>query len=193
MTGVKRLLNLALVIMSALAIAACGGHDHDDHEHGDSTGATAATGFSAGTFQLYTIEVSDKCLDGGLDLLFQPDGENTEYKLENTTEIPGSADLPADLTVKLQDPFSDMAVKIEADGDNMKVVGAVQEDVVIDADKYGDCNADMTVDLSITIMDDNNLTVAASLSVSDWQGDNCPEAQADPCMVNLTMRGERQN
>jgi len=191
MTFWKQVLSFGLISVSALAIAACGGSD----DGGTTEGGTTEGGevFQAGTFQLYTTEVSDKCLDGGLDLLFQPDGANTEYMLANTTEFPSTADLPADLNVKLQAPFSDMAATVEADGANMKIVGASQENVVIDADKYGDCNADMMIDADITIQDSANIVVAATLSISDWQGDNCPTALSDPCMVTLTMRGERQN
>ncbi|HIA04468.1 MAG TPA: hypothetical protein EYN66_21665, partial [Myxococcales bacterium] len=128
MTFWKQFLGFGLLSVSALAIAACGGSDCGETGGGSTT--VSGEAFQAGTFQLYTTEVSDKCLDGGLGLLFQPEGAGTEYMLANTTEFPGIADLPSDLVVQLEAPFSDMAATVEADGANMKIVGAGQENVV---------------------------------------------------------------
>jgi hypothetical protein len=167
--------------------------DGADTAADDGADGKGDDGFHAGIFQLYTLEVDDKCLDGGLDLLFQPDGPGTEYALANTTEFPGSEDLPAKLTIKLQEPFGDMDVTVEADGDNMKIVGASQTGVYIDEAQYADCTADMVINADITILDGDNITVAANLEISNWQGDTCPTSQGDPCTVTLTMRGERRN
>lgn len=183
----------AVLAVAAVALLACG----DD---GTSTGSDAASGggadLAAGTFQLTTHAVDDACLDGGLDLLFMPQGENAPYDLQFPTEIPAYAALPQTFTIQLQDPFDNMEITLEQDGADRMVVNAGQQtNVVVDADNYGDCNVDMTIDVSMIIIDQDNLDVNASLSITGAEstGDTCPNFNSDPCLVRLTMKGRRVN
>ena len=195
----NRIAKLAVIALASIAFAACG----DDGDNGTDTGpaATTDTGggggvdFAAGTFQLTTHEVSDACLDGALDLLFMPNGSDKPYDLANTTEIPGRADLPKTYDIQLQAPFAAMTVTVEADGGNMKIVGAQQEDVVVDANSYGDCTADMTINANIVVADKDNIDVTATISIAKFESaadQKCPTPKSEPCAVTLTMKGKRQ-
>ena len=160
---------------------------------GETSGAT--TNFPAGVFQLTTYGIQDNCLDGGLEILFMPQGSQTPYDLANTTEFFAYADLPKSYNISLQAPFTDMPVTVEQDGLNkMKVENSLQTDVELDNATYGDCNADMAIDADIVIVDADNLTLSVELEVSDWQssGQTCPTPKTDPCKVTLDMRGVRK-
>lgn len=179
-------IGILMTAVSLVTMAGCGADDETTSE------AAKPEAFQAGNFQLYTKKVDDKCTDNALQVLFQPDAP-AEYKLASTTEFPAHADLPKTITVKLQEPFSSMEAKVESGGDkSMTIADASQTGVEIGDGK--DCKADMTIDVDITIADNSNIDLAATLQVKNWTGDECPELQdpkAESCTVTLTMRGER--
>lgn len=204
--GWKKIL-VALAGVLLFVVAGCGS---DGGSSGGDTGggATADTGggggtadtgggttFTAGTFQLTTHAIVDGCLDGGLDLLFMPNGTAAPYDLAHPTDFYAYGDLPKTYDIQLQDPFRAMTVTVEQDGANrMKIENSTQTDVVVDAANYGDCSADMTVNAGIVIVDNDNLNVTATLSITGWasSGDTCPVFSSDPCTVTLTMTGARR-
>ena len=183
-----------LVLGSALAMACACSSDTDNSATTDTT-STSAT-FSGGIFALETFEVSDTCLDGGLDLVFMPEGTETPYQLAEDNELPSESALPSSQTIKLQSPFDAMTVEITSAGSGaMRIVNAEQKDVVVDDSQWGQCKADMVIDADITVIDDDNVTVAATVTVTTWNDgptadDACPEA-ANACVVTLSMRGSR--
>jgi hypothetical protein len=180
---------------ASLALLAC-----DASSDSSDTGSTASTGgtsFAAGNFQLTTTEANDACLGGGLEILFMPNGANSPYDLANVTEFPAASDLPKTYNITLQAPFSEMEVTVSkgASDNMMQIRNSKQTGVKVDEANYGDCTVDMDIDADITIVDSDNLNVAATISVTNWQGGNdmkCPMAQSDPCEVKLTMTGKRQ-
>ena len=203
----KSALSLALVGLLVFVAAGCGsdgggdGADTGTTPPADTAAATdtgggGTTTFAEGIFQLTTYAIDDGCLDGGLDLLFMPTGTGTPYDLAHTTQFFAYSALPKTYEIQLQDPFSAMNVTVQQDGTaRMKIENSEQVDVVVDDANYGDCNADMTVNAAIVIVDADNLDVTATLSITDWTstGDTCPVvAGGDPCMVTLTMKGVRQ-
>jgi len=196
--------------LAVLAFSAC--EDDSDANGGggggsDTAGGTTDTGgggntdtggggtdFPAGSFQLTTVNVDDDCLDQALAILFQPGGVGTPYDLEYPTEFPDYGELPKTFTMRLQAPFSDMQVTMEAAGaDRMTVTDSVQTDLVVDAANYGDCNVDMRIDADVIIVDTDHITVAATVEVSDWTSatDTCPNVTSDPCTIALDLTGRR--
>ncbi len=183
----KNLIRITIIGVAAFALA-CG----SDDDGGGDDGATGHEGhFMGGTFQLTTHAVDDGC-DAGLDVLFMPNGTDAPYDLQNKTELPAAADLPKTYKIALQEPFTDMEVTVEADGDNMKIAGATQTGILVDKDNYPDCTADMTIDAAITIVDASNVDVNATVKISKFESptDNCiAVGNAAPCTVTLTMKG----
>ena len=179
--------------MSLLTLG-CGSDDGET-----SADAEAASAFEAGSFQLTTHAASDLCLDGGLNILFMPEGQDTPYDLAYPTELPGVADLPTEpYTIKLQEPFTDMVITVVKAGDNMEIADSEQADVLVDEEAYGDCKADMIIAADITIVDNNNVDVAAQITISEISSEadgKCPspptEEMTPPCQVELTMKGRR--
>lgn len=182
---------LFVIFGAALALAACGDDDTTaDAGTGGGTGGTEA--FVGGTFQLTTHAVSDKCLDGGLDLLFMPDGAGTPYDLANKTELPGTADLPSTYKIQLQAPFAamDVTVTAGATAGAMAIKDAKQAAVAVDAAKWPNCKADMTINADITVDGADTVSVNAKISVDKWDGSDCPAADAG-CLITLDMKGAR--
>ena len=162
----------------------------------ETDSANTAVTFSGGIFALETFEVDDTCLDGGLDLVFMPEGTEQPYQLAENNELPAESALPSNQTIKLQSPFDAMTVEITSAGSGaMTIKDAKQQDVVVDDSQWGQCKADMVIDADITVIDDDNVTVAASVTVATWNdgptaGDACPDAK-NACVVTLSMRGSR--
>ena len=152
--------------------------------------------FSGGLFELETYEVNDSCLDGGLDLVFMPNGTNAPYVLAENNELPALDELPSNQTIKLQAPFDSMIVDITA-GENgsMQIRDAAQLGVVVDESQWGQCTADMNINADITVVDDDNVIISATVQVEKWTDgsaapdDECPAS--DSCTVTLGMRGRR--
>jgi hypothetical protein len=159
------------VVGAALALIGCDASSDSAETAADSASASGAE-FTAGTFQLTTTEAKDSCLGGGLETLFMPDGAATLYDLADTTEFPAAADLPKTHNISLQAPFTEMEVTVEkgASDGSMQIRDSVQTDIVVNADSYGDCNVDMSIDPDITVVDNDNINVTATIQVTDWRG-----------------------
>ncbi len=161
-------------------------------------GDTAASGgFKGGKFLLTTYEVKDECLDGGLELLFMPDGKDKPYAVSDTpTELPDQSTLPKTLTVNLKAPFKALDIKLESKAANqMSVKDAKQTGIQVDKTNYGDCVVDMNVNADITAASADALDLAVTIDVSKWTSaadKKCPTPKAEPCKVTLSMKGARQ-
>jgi len=195
----KTMKNMAarVVTMSLFGVAAIGCSDDASSSTATTDGADGTDGtdgttpaFTGGNFQLTTQAVDDECLEGSLSIVFMPEGDAKPYKLANTTELPASDALPASYEISLQAPFTELPVKVEADGSNMKIADANQTDILVDEDQWADCRANMEIDASITIADDDNVDVNATITVTGWNGSTCPVATSG-CTIKLTMTGDR--
>ena len=194
----RRIFRELAVCAVVLTLAGAGCGDSDDGGGGEGEGEAE---FEAGTFQLTTHAVEDGCMDGGLQILFMPGGTDQPYDLANPTEFPAYASLPQSYTVQLQEPFSELAVTLNAAGPKRMVVSdAPQPGVLVDADNYGDCTSDMLIDVDITIVDADNLNATASIevyNVASAADQLCPASLLDNgsgdkrCSVTLTMTGRR--
>lgn len=172
-------------VLTTLLLAACNG------KSGDS-GTFDYTTFKAGNFQFTSYKVDDGCLDGGMGVLFLPEGEGTTQAWKYPIELPSWSDLPATETLHLQDPFYDMDVTIVEGGAGiMSVQGAEQTGVYFDKDNYADCTVDMNIDASVTLHDADNVSGTASMSVSNVNGSTCPTFTEDPCSLTLYFTGTR--
>lgn len=192
----------------AKACACIGGASGAQVCNGDGQGyapcgcGRSSNTLAAGKFQLTTTEVNDKCLDGGLDMLFMPDGKEHPYDFKDTdgspihTEIPAESSLPQTYEIELPQPFENMTIKLESSGTGkMKIRDSKRNAVVIDKKNYGDCAADVALDADIIILDNDDLDIAASIRVTNWKSatDNkCPIVTgSDPCTVSLSLKGTR--
>lgn len=150
--------------------------------------------FQGGDFQLYVQAVEDGCLDGGLQLLFMPDGADHDYALKNKTFLPGFAELPKTYVMKLAAPFTDMGITMSSAGTNaMKVSDGLQKGVLLGVPGSDDCRADMDIGANVTVEGPNAVRLSATVTLDHFQSpsDTCPKMDAVPCTVALTMRGER--
>ncbi len=191
-------LHLLLAAFAALLLPLAGCDDSDGGAEGEGEFE-----FAAGTFQLSTLAVDDGCMDGGLQILFMPNGNDQAYDLAYPTEFPALSDLPKSYTIRLQEPFSDLQVTLQKSGERgMSVQDAPQTAVLVDADNYGDCVADMAIDVDITVVDANNLNATAAIEifeVGSAADQLCPQLLLDNgaggkrCTVTLTMTGRRLN
>ena len=157
----------------------------------EDTSENAEQSFQAGAFQFTNQAVDDQCLDGGFNVLFIPDGTSSDW--QNTVELPSEEELPKSYTIELQEPFSSMAVTVSSGGDGVLVIEeATQEGVLFDEDNYRDCLVDLGIQADINIIDENNITGVATLSVTNSQGETCPQFNSSPCNILLDFTGIRQ-
>lgn len=199
MKGIKRLLMVGLVSLGALCFAACSGSDDDTDDHTDSTDSTGSTDstdstdvgtFAGGTFALKTTGAVDNCLDKALEEVFLPGGQPRDLP---DNEVPAEADLPADLTIKLNAPFAEMPVKVTSAGaGKMKFGDGAQTGVLLDDAQWQGCTVDMDIAADVTLNSDTQIAVSATLTLKNFTGDNCPVVDKDPCTVVLDIAGTKK-
>jgi hypothetical protein len=168
------------------AFVACGDKTEDTSLEGSDE-----TGFESGSFQFTNQSVADQCLDGGFNVLFLPDGSPNDW--QNEIELPNEADLPSSYDIELQAPFSTMGITVSDGGDGVYIIEeALQEGVLFDADNYANCIVDLSVEATINLVDSDNVSGEATLSVVSSSGDTCPTFDAAPCNILLDFTGVRQ-
>jgi hypothetical protein len=145
--------------------------------------------FTSGDFQFSTQAVSDGCLDGGMEVLFMPEGIPTEFA--NPIYIPAVDELPATYEIDLQDPFSEMEVTVTGDEDTRTVTGAVNNNVEFDDDNYPGCLVDSSIDVDLTVDSADELHGTATMHTTSFDEGGCPVVDTDPCDIIATLTGER--
>ena len=136
--------------------------------------------------------VSDGCLDGSLDLLFMPSGTEEPYALSHRTWIPAVTELPQSYEIQLKEPFSNMTITMESNGQNsMKIAGADQGQVELGL-PGGQCAAQMSFSALVTLISATSLHMNTQVVLSEFssKAELCPLLATDPCTVELEMYGE---
>jgi hypothetical protein len=146
--------------------------------------------FASGNFQLTTQDVNDGCLDGGMEVLFMPEGTPNDFA--STIYIPALDELPATYNVDIQDPFNDMEVTVTGDADTRTVTGAENNGVEFDADTYPGCLIDNSIDVDLTIDSADDMHGTATLHANSFDEGSCPVVTDDPCDIVLTLTATRQ-
>ena len=145
--------------------------------------------FESGDFQLTTQDVNDGCLDGGMEVLFMPEGTPSDFA--STIFIPAEDELPLTYTVDIQDPFNDMEVTVTGDADTRTVTGAENNGVEFDADTYPGCLIDNSIDVDLTIDSADEMHGTATLHANSFDEGTCPTVDEDPCDIVLTLTANR--
>jgi hypothetical protein len=174
-----------------IGLAACGGGDETD------TPATFdPADFTSGNFRFYTHAVQDRCLGGALNVLFMPEGPATPRRFQNPIPLYNGRELPRTYEVQLQEPFHAMDVTLTAGANPraMRVRGAQNPGVLLNEDAYGDCTGDLTIDVDLTLIDNDNVNGTADISMSNLVGaqGRCPVLDQDPCHIALTLQARRE-
>jgi hypothetical protein len=169
-----------LLLPIALLAAAC------NPSGGDDT-------FTSGEFAFQTIGVTDACFDGGFDVIFMPDGPNVPRDFGTEIFVPAEDELPSTYTISLQDPFNDMEITVTGAGDSRTVTGAENTGVELDGEAYPGCMVDMSIDISLTIVDADTVDGTAVLNTASFDEENCPAVDSDPCTITLDISGTRAN
>lgn len=182
---------IRISVVGLLLVAACGA----DTAATDALDSPA-TEFAGGDFQLYVRGVTDGCLDGGLQALFMPDGNDQPYALQNVSLIPALADLPQTYVFKLEAPFEGMDITARAalEG-NVELVDGKQDDLLLSLAGSDDCTADMTLNGLVRPQPDGTVVLAVTVVVDDLKSptETCPVLDAVPCQVELDMTGTPAN
>ena len=148
--------------------------------------------FTGGDFQITTTAVSDACYDGAMATVFLPEGDGTTNDWADATYLPGWDELPATYTIALQDPWSDMEVTVEDGGaSNLVIDNASQTGAELDADQWEGCLADASIYVDITVVNSDEVTANAVLTISNLDGDNCEPITGDSCDITLDVVGAR--
>lgn len=195
------MLRLLGPLLTTAALLALGCGDADSTAAPGQTDASTGSDFdpatfTGGDFQLTVVKVDDGCLDGGMDLLFMPEGTAQPYDLANVTYMPGKSQLPHTYQMKLQAPFEDMTMTMtDAGGAQMQVREAVQEAVLLSLPGSSDCTATMTIDADVILLTPDSLTLMATATISALTSptQTCPPLTSEPCAVSMNMTGARLN
>ena len=163
---------LPALLLAALALAGCGGVD--------ASGAPDRPfDFPEGDFQVTTLGIEDRCLDGGLHPLFMPQGTGTPWDWTYPIRLHPPEALPQTYPIRLRDPFGEMTVRAERVGDTEERVRGLQNTgVVLNEDLYGDCVADLDADVAITLYAQDRAAGRGALLMSNPRGaeGRCPDS-----------------
>lgn len=151
--------------------------------------------FAGNAFTMTSIGVNDQCADGSFTTLLLPEGDGSTNEWEYPIEIPSWTDMASGVTyeIQLQEPFNAMEVTVtQGDADGIAdMIGAKQNDVLLNEDLHGDCTVDMTIDATIVLNSDTDVSGTAALSIDDPQGELCPQL-VDGCSVLLDFTGSAE-
>ncbi len=147
--------------------------------------------FASGEFQITTHSVVDECLDGGLNLLFMPEGDETPWGWEFPIELYAESELPRTYDIQLRDPFGAMTVNAVDSGVDLQQMIANKDGVSLGS-QYGDCVANIDSVVEMSLVDSNTAEGLASLSLSNPVGDDCPVDLPPSCSVFLSIEAARQ-
>jgi len=149
--------------------------------------------FESGDFWVQTRSVDDRCLDGGLNLLFMPKGTAEPWPWPFPIAVHRPEELPLTYGIRLREPFGEMTATAAASGDNTqhwtfeKNVG-----VLLGPDQFGQCVVDMVAAADMSVRTNDLIDGHASLGMLDPRGDErCPVDLPASCEVTLVFVGER--
>ena len=184
-----------LLTLLVLSIVACSETTPSSPVGAGSDTVAPVTDFLGGEFQLAVSRVDDGCLDGGLALVFMPEGTGSPYALKHPTVFPALSELPTQVTMRLDAPFSDMTLPMAAGGvGRITVRGASQKGVLLGIAGTADCRADMVIDADVTVRAADRLDLSVTVVLDGLRSpqDLCPTMQSVPCTVHLEMSGQRR-
>lgn len=148
--------------------------------------------FEGGSFQIQTVGVSDGCLSGDFDSVFQPNGPGNPITWSRPVVLPSWSVLPQSYAISLVHPLGESTVTFEDRGDGqMGISGAEALHVEIDAESYPACSVEVSVQGAWAFPDGDTLDGALTLSLAAPTPDTCPALRADPCEIDLPLVGSR--
>lgn len=150
--------------------------------------------FATGEFVVKTTLVDDGCLDGGLNLLFMPNGTGTPWEWPFPVTLYAEDALPTTYDIQLREPFGEMTVTAQDGGIDLQVIDAqTNPGVLLGEDRFGQCVADMDATVQIEVVAVDEVTGVAELGMSNPRGDErCPKEMPTTCEVLLTFEATRQ-
>ena len=144
--------------------------------------------WAGGQFQMTSQEVTDNCAYGGFSALLMPGGTSTPTDWAAPIEFPSWEDMEGRVTytVTFVEPLSEMEVDV-TQGDTagtIEVTGGSREDVPLFDD--GSCTVDLSVSATIQIVDSDNVTGTATMTLVDSVGQNCNFEKNCDVLLNFT-------
>ena len=175
-------------IVVALLLLLLSGCDSDDEVSQDRDFA-----FPTGEFQVETHAVDDRCLDGGLNLLFMPNGDAQPWAWPFPVTLYNPEDLDQTYSLSLRDPFGEMEVtaSLETPVDQRLQIHP-NPSVKLGEERFGDCAVELGGYGLVTMVDSDEVEGVIFIEMSDPHGDErCPADMPDHCNVNVGFVGTR--
>jgi hypothetical protein len=169
----------------------------DAPNDGVAGGAPSAGGFSTGDFTtgeftVTTTAIDDACLDGGLNLLFMPQGPATPWEWPFPITLYAPDALPQTYPIQLREPFGAMTLDATAAGPSRQTLAVQENPAVALGDPFGACVAGLAGRVDLIVQTANTVSGTATLQLSDPRGDEqCPADMPAECGVVLTFQGLR--
>ena len=148
--------------------------------------------FAGGDFLFETTTVIDECGNGVFAGLFTPPESGGADESAEPVTIPSWSEMEGGTTIEFQlqaalQPMTMTIAQGAAEGDALLSDGAL-EDVALDDDAHGDCTTDLTMDGTMELVSDDEITGSATVGVDNLQGERCPQV-TEGCVVLLEFSG----
>lgn len=175
-----------------LPLACDDGDDGGAPQDGVAGGAPSAADFTTGEFTVTTTAIDDACLDGGLNLLFMPQGPATPWQWPFPITLYGAEELPRTYPIQLREPFGAMTLDATSAGPARQALVVQENPAVALGDPFGACVAGLAGRVDLILQTANTVSGTATLELTDPRGDEqCPADMPARCEVVLTFQGLR--
>ncbi|MFU8804551.1 MAG: hypothetical protein ACNA8W_12130 [Bradymonadaceae bacterium] len=151
--------------------------------------------FPSGDFIISTHFVDDRCLDGGLNLLFMPRGEDEPWEWPFPVQVQAPEELPKTYMISLREPFHEMTVTAtQVHSDEQQFVAQTNPSVKLGPDRFGECVVALDGVVNLKLVDTDRVEGIAALQMRDPRGDDrCPVDMPPTCDVILSFDGTRSS
>lgn len=151
--------------------------------------------FPTGEFQVYTHSVDDRCLDGALNPLFMPEGDDDPWAWPYPITLYDPEQLDQTYELTLRDPFGDMEVTAREESALEQHLDIhANPDVKLGKERFGDCVVELGGQGQVQMVDSDEVEGIIFIELSDPGGDErCPADMPDHCEVNIGFTGTRMD
>ena len=148
--------------------------------------------FPGGDFTFETTAVTDECGNGAFAELFAPTGSDAPNAWGEPVTVPSWSEMEGGTAIEVQleatqQPMNMTIAQGTAEGTALLSDGA-QDGIALNESAYGNCTTDITMEGTLDLVSNDEITGSATVGVDNLQGERCPQV-IEGCVVLLELSG----
>ena len=148
--------------------------------------------FPGGDFTFETTAVTDQCANGAFDALFVSSESGEDPEWPQPVAIPSWSEMEAGAPIEVQlhgtpQPMTMTITQGATEGSALLSDGA-QGGIVLNEAAHGDCTTGITMDGTLEVLSNDEVSGSATVGVENLQGERCPQV-TEGCVILLDFYG----